>query len=235
MTPAGLRSLFRHHRRTTGVLIANPHRFRHTFASDMVRAGISLPALMQLDGPCQHSDHADLCGSFPAGRLSAIRPRRGTVHPPHPGDRIVKRPRAGLRSNIRWLRLRCAPSIPSPPRSAPVHTLRTAASRCAASSSISAPNIPRLSRPRSVAPRSARPRLDDRMRSRSPTPGPGHLHQPAHRPARAFSKNWPGPANFPNWPSCFGARIFPRTPQTLPPRLSPQNRISCSSRNCAPQ
>jgi integrase/recombinase XerD len=54
ITPAGLRSLFRHHRRTTGVQLANPHRFRHTFASDMVRAGISLPALMQLMG------HADI-------------------------------------------------------------------------------------------------------------------------------------------------------------------------------
>ncbi len=54
MTPAGLRSLFRYHRKTTGVKIANPHRFRHTFASDMVRAGISLPALMQLMG------HADI-------------------------------------------------------------------------------------------------------------------------------------------------------------------------------
>ena len=50
MTPAGLRSLFRHHRQTTTVTKANPHRFRHTFASDMVRAGISLPALMQLMG-----------------------------------------------------------------------------------------------------------------------------------------------------------------------------------------
>lgn len=50
MTPAGLRSLFRHHRKTTGVALANPHRFRHTFASDMVRAGVSLPALMQLLG-----------------------------------------------------------------------------------------------------------------------------------------------------------------------------------------
>ena len=50
MTPAGLRSLFRHHRRTTGVKMANPHRFRHTFASDMVRAGVSLPALMTLLG-----------------------------------------------------------------------------------------------------------------------------------------------------------------------------------------
>jgi integrase len=53
MTAAGLRSLFRHHRQTTGVKIANPHRFRHTFASDMLRAGVSLPALMQLMG---HSD-----------------------------------------------------------------------------------------------------------------------------------------------------------------------------------
>jgi site-specific recombinase XerD len=50
MTPAGLRSLFRHHRRTTRVAQANPHRFRHTFATDMIRAGISLPALMQLMG-----------------------------------------------------------------------------------------------------------------------------------------------------------------------------------------
>jgi integrase/recombinase XerD len=50
MTPAGLRSLFRYHRRTTGIRLANPHRFRHTFASDMVRAGVSLPALMRLMG-----------------------------------------------------------------------------------------------------------------------------------------------------------------------------------------
>ncbi len=50
MTAAGLRSLFRHHRRITAVPKANPHRFRHTFASDLVRAGISLPALMRLMG-----------------------------------------------------------------------------------------------------------------------------------------------------------------------------------------
>jgi len=50
MTPAGLRSLFRHHRCTSGVGRANPHRFRHTFASDMITAGLSLPALMQLMG-----------------------------------------------------------------------------------------------------------------------------------------------------------------------------------------
>ena len=54
MTPAGLRSLFRYHRQTTNIQLANPHRFRHTFASGMIRAGMSLPALMQLMG------HADI-------------------------------------------------------------------------------------------------------------------------------------------------------------------------------
>ena len=53
LTLAGLRSLFRYHRKGTGIRLANPHRFRHTFASDMIRAGISLPALMRLMG---HSD-----------------------------------------------------------------------------------------------------------------------------------------------------------------------------------
>jgi site-specific recombinase XerD len=50
MTPAGMRSLFRYHRCITDTSPAHPHRFRHTFASDMVRAGISLPALMHLMG-----------------------------------------------------------------------------------------------------------------------------------------------------------------------------------------
>ncbi len=50
MTPAGLRSLFRYHRKISRILKANPHRFRHTFGADMARAGISLPALMRLMG-----------------------------------------------------------------------------------------------------------------------------------------------------------------------------------------
>jgi site-specific recombinase XerD len=53
MTPAGLRSLFRHHRLCSTVASANPHRFRHTFGADMVRAGISLPALQHLMGHSQ--------------------------------------------------------------------------------------------------------------------------------------------------------------------------------------
>src|SRR5215469_8640624 len=50
MTAAGLRSLLRHHRQTTGIKLAHPHRLRHTFAPRMVRAGMSLPALMRLMG-----------------------------------------------------------------------------------------------------------------------------------------------------------------------------------------
>jgi integrase/recombinase XerD len=50
LTVAGLRSLFRHHRLCSEVLRANPHRLRHTFGADMVRNGISLPALQQLMG-----------------------------------------------------------------------------------------------------------------------------------------------------------------------------------------
>jgi len=49
MTAAGLRSLFRHHRRITDLSKANPHRF-HILARDMPVNGISLPALMQLMG-----------------------------------------------------------------------------------------------------------------------------------------------------------------------------------------
>jgi site-specific recombinase XerD len=49
MTAAGLRSLFRQRRR--GALrAANPHRFRHTFGTDMARAGVRLPVLQRLMG-----------------------------------------------------------------------------------------------------------------------------------------------------------------------------------------
>ena len=53
MTAAGLRSLFRHHRVLSQVRHANPHRARHTFGTDMVRAGMSLPALQRLMGHSQ--------------------------------------------------------------------------------------------------------------------------------------------------------------------------------------
>jgi integrase/recombinase XerC len=54
MTTAGLRSLFRHRRRHHAMALANPHRFRHTFGTDMARAGVRLPILQRLMG------HADM-------------------------------------------------------------------------------------------------------------------------------------------------------------------------------
>ena len=53
LTAAGLRSLFRHHRLCSRIRQANPHRLRHTFGADMVRAGMSLPALQRLMGHSQ--------------------------------------------------------------------------------------------------------------------------------------------------------------------------------------
>jgi len=53
MTPAGLRSLFRQRRRRPTLAIANAHRFRHTFGTDMARAGVRLPILQRMMG---HSD-----------------------------------------------------------------------------------------------------------------------------------------------------------------------------------
>ncbi len=59
MTPAGLRSLFRHRRRQPNISRANAHRFRHTFGADMIRAGMQLPALQKLMG---HADTATTMG-----------------------------------------------------------------------------------------------------------------------------------------------------------------------------
>ena len=50
MTPAGLRSLFRWRRRQASLSNANAHRFRHTFGTDMARAGVSLSILKDLMG-----------------------------------------------------------------------------------------------------------------------------------------------------------------------------------------
>jgi len=54
MTSAGLRSLFRHRRLNRVIKNANPHRFRHTFGTDMARCGVRLPVLRELMG---HADH----------------------------------------------------------------------------------------------------------------------------------------------------------------------------------
>jgi site-specific recombinase XerD len=50
LTSAALRTIFRYNRKISGVLKANPHKFRHGFGSEMAKAGISMPALMKLMG-----------------------------------------------------------------------------------------------------------------------------------------------------------------------------------------
>jgi site-specific recombinase XerD len=64
MTPSGLRSLFRHRRRRAVLAMANAHRFRHTFGTDMARAGVRLPILQQMMG------HADMKTTMQYVRLS---------------------------------------------------------------------------------------------------------------------------------------------------------------------
>ena len=55
MTRAGLRKLFRHRRRKPAMGNANAHRFRHTFGTDMARAGVRLAVLQKMMG---HNDAA---------------------------------------------------------------------------------------------------------------------------------------------------------------------------------
>lgn len=50
LTYAGARRLFRYYRRQLKMPEAHPHRFRHTFAANMIRQGMSMPMLMRLLG-----------------------------------------------------------------------------------------------------------------------------------------------------------------------------------------
>ena len=50
LTAEGLRTIFRHHRKTSHLKKANPHKFRHTFCTNMIRQGVSLPVVQKLMG-----------------------------------------------------------------------------------------------------------------------------------------------------------------------------------------
>jgi site-specific recombinase XerD len=54
MTIGGMRSLLRSRRRSTAIYHANPHRFRHTFASSMVRSGVSILVLQKMLGHARY-------------------------------------------------------------------------------------------------------------------------------------------------------------------------------------
>jgi site-specific recombinase XerD len=50
MTEAGMRSVFRYHRQTSGATRVRPHRLRHTYATELAAAGIDLLVLRELMG-----------------------------------------------------------------------------------------------------------------------------------------------------------------------------------------
>jgi hypothetical protein len=73
MTPAGLRSLFRHHRLRSRVPQANAHRLRHTFGADMVRAGIAGSARskkIQMWPPFPERERSKAAGTFNSWQVS---------------------------------------------------------------------------------------------------------------------------------------------------------------------
>ena len=55
MTSAGLRSLFRYRRMISGIEKARPHRWRHTFGTEMARAGVSYQVLQKIMGHVEGS------------------------------------------------------------------------------------------------------------------------------------------------------------------------------------
>lgn len=50
MTPEGLRKIFRHRRKLLPLRDAHPHRFRHTFCTNLIRQRVPLPAVQKLMG-----------------------------------------------------------------------------------------------------------------------------------------------------------------------------------------
>lgn len=55
LTAEGFRSLFRYRRKISGVKQANPHRFRHTFGTNMAKSKMNLRILQQLLGHAEGS------------------------------------------------------------------------------------------------------------------------------------------------------------------------------------
>lgn len=65
MTLSGLRSLFRYRRRVFNIEKANPHRFRHTFGTNMAKSGMKIDILQRLMG------HANASVTFKYIELTA--------------------------------------------------------------------------------------------------------------------------------------------------------------------
>lgn len=82
LTAEGLRRLFRYHRLRSGVLVGNPHRLRHTYATNLAQAGVDAHVLRDLMG------HAHIESSLVYIHLTAHHLREEY-------DRALKRVKAG--------------------------------------------------------------------------------------------------------------------------------------------
>lgn len=79
LTAAGLRTVFRYHRRRTGVTAGHPHALRHTFGTALAEAGVDLAVMQALLG----HDHVDSAAAYihlatahVRRELDAARPRQ---------------------------------------------------------------------------------------------------------------------------------------------------------------
>ena len=60
LTPAGLRTVFRHHRTKAGVPAGHPHALRHSFGTALAEAGVDLAVIQALMG----HDHVDSAAAY---------------------------------------------------------------------------------------------------------------------------------------------------------------------------
>lgn len=60
LTPAGLRTVFRHHRAKAGVPAGHPHALRHSFGTALAEAGVDLAVIQALMG----HDHVDSSAAY---------------------------------------------------------------------------------------------------------------------------------------------------------------------------
>ncbi|HET9648992.1 MAG TPA: tyrosine-type recombinase/integrase [Microlunatus sp.] len=78
MTEAGMRSVFRHHRATSGAVRVRPHRLRHTYGTELAAAGIDLLVLRDLMGhasPETTAGYVHLSAEHLAAEYAAARSR----------------------------------------------------------------------------------------------------------------------------------------------------------------
>lgn len=76
LTEAGLRSVFRYHRATSGAVRVRPHRLRHTYGTELAAAGIDLLVLRELMGhasPETTAGYVHLSNEHVAAEFAAAR------------------------------------------------------------------------------------------------------------------------------------------------------------------